>query len=157
MKILMVCLGNICRSPLAEGILRAKIEAEGLSWEVDSVGIGAWHMGEAPDRRSIAIARRHGIDISSQRARRLQAADLEAFDLIFAMDEQNYQDILRLDGKRRYRHKVSLLMSLAHPDKKVSIPDPYWNDDGFEKVFQMIEQACEALVRRYGRGEGMER
>ena len=149
MKILMVCLGNICRSPLAEGILRHKVRQKGYDWTIDSAGTGFWHVGEQPDTRSIAVAKRYGIDISSQRARRFRAEDLEEFDLIFAMDRSNYQDILRLAQSEEEENKVELILNLSSPGKDREVPDPYWDDDGFERVYRLLEEACTKLLERY--------
>jgi len=149
MKILMVCLGNICRSPLAEGILQHKITQHGLAWQVDSAGTGSWHVGDLPDARSIATARRHGIDISGQRARQLKPHDLDRFDLVLAMDSQNYRDILRLATTKEQEEKVQLIMNFVTPDRNQAVPDPYWDDNGFEKVFGMLEEACGRVVERY--------
>lgn len=149
MKILMVCLGNICRSPLAEGIMQRKINEHGLDWQVDSAGTGAWHIGELPDRRSIATARQRGIDLTCQRARQLKPHDLDRFDLILAMDSQNYRDILRLATTDAQREKVHLIMNFVTPDRNQAVPDPYWDDNGFEKVFEMLEEACGRVVERF--------
>lgn len=146
MRILMVCLGNICRSPLAEGILKFKVLQRGLNWVVDSAGTGFWHVGDLPDRRSIAVARQHGIDISDQRARQFQAADFERFDLILVMDTQNRQDVLRLARHDGHRAKVQLILDHLHPGQDHSVPDPYYDDDGFEAVFRMLDAACEQLL-----------
>lgn len=149
MKILMVCLGNICRSPLAEGILQQKIIGHNLPWSVDSAGTGDWHIGQAPDPRSVAVARRYGIDITAQRARQIKAVDLDRFDLILAMDESNYRDILRLATSPGQEKKVRLIMDYAQAGAARSVPDPYWNDDGFERVFHMLDQACDRLIDHY--------
>jgi protein-tyrosine phosphatase len=149
MKILMVCLGNICRSPLAEGIMQRKVAEHGLDWQVDSAGTGAWHTGELPDRRSIATARRHGIDITGQRARQLKPHDLDRFDLVLAMDSQNYRDILRLAASKEHEEKVHLIMNFAAPGRNQAVPDPYWDDNGFEQVFSMLEEACGRVVERF--------
>ncbi len=149
MKILMVCLGNICRSPLAEGILQHKINEHGLAWQVDSAGTGSWHVGDLPDSRSIATARQHGIDITRQRARHLKPHDLDRFDLVLAMDSQNYRDILRLATTKEQEEKVQLIMNFVTPDRNQAVPDPYWDDDGFEKVFGMLEEACGRVVERF--------
>lgn len=149
MKILMVCLGNICRSPLAEGIMKDKIKRHGLHWQVDSAGTGSWHVGELPDRRSISTALQQGIDITDQRARHFKASDLDIFDLILAMDEQNYQDILRQATRQEQRNKVAMIMDFVHPGESISVPDPYWNDSGFELVFAMLEKACEGVIQRF--------
>lgn len=149
MRILMVCLGNICRSPMAEGILKAKIRERGLDWEVDSAGTGAWHIGEQPDPRSIAESIRNGIDITDQRARQFSQADFESFDLILAMDQTNYQNINRLASNGEHQEKVMMIMDLVDPDSGISVPDPYWDDNGFNQVFTMLEEACEKLIERY--------
>jgi protein-tyrosine phosphatase len=149
MRILMVCLGNICRSPLAEGIMKHKAREAGLDWQVDSAGTGSWHSGQLPDSRSIQVARAHGIDISDQRARQFQRIDFERFDRIFVMDSQNYQDVLRLASNAEDPFKVELILNLAHPGENSAVPDPYHDDDGFEAVFQMLEEACEAFVARH--------
>ncbi len=149
MKILMVCLGNICRSPLAEGIMKQKAAENGLEWTVDSAGTGAWHAGELPDRRSIATARKKGVDISDQRARQFQIADFERFDKIFVMDTQNMSDVLRLATSEAHRGKVELMLDQIHPGLRRSVPDPYYDDNGFEEVFDMLDQACSAFVSRH--------
>lgn len=145
----MVCLGNICRSPLAEGIMKQKAAENGLEWTVDSAGTGAWHAGELPDRRSIATARKKGVDISDQRARQFQIADFERFDKIFVMDTQNLSDVLRLATSEAHRAKVELMLDQIHPGLRRSIPDPYYDDNGFEEVFDMLDQACSAFVSRH--------
>lgn len=149
MKILMVCLGNICRSPLAEGILKHKAAEYSLEWSVDSAGTGSWHAGELPDRRSIAIAREKGVDITYQRARQFRAADFEQFDKIFVMDTQNLADVLRLARTDAHRTKVELILDQTSPGKRLSVPDPYYDDNGFEEVFKMLHDACDVFVRRY--------
>lgn len=151
MKILMVCLGNICRSPLAEGILKHKVQQLGLPWTVDSAGTGHWHAGELPDRRSIAVARRYGIDLTDQRARQFRPEDFERFDQIWVMDTQNRRDVLRLAQNDEHRTKVGLILDLTHPGEERSVPDPYYDDDGFEQVFQMLDRACGVMVERVER------
>lgn len=146
MKILMVCLGNICRSPLAEGILKHKITQHNLDWEVDSAGTGAYHAGELPDSRSIAVARKHGIDITDQRARQFKGSDFEEFDRIFVMDASNYRNVLSLAKTDEHRAKVEMIMNLVNPNWNQQVPDPYWGNDGFENVYQMLDEACERLI-----------
>lgn len=146
MKILMVCLGNICRSPLAEGIMKQKIKQAGLNWAVDSAGTGRWHVGEPPDPRSILKAKQNGIDITDQRARQFVREDFERFDQIFVMDVQNRTDVLRLAEHEEHRAKVMLVMDVLHPGKEISVPDPYYDDNGFEIVFQMLDQACTSFI-----------
>lgn len=142
----MVCLGNICRSPLAEGIMKQKIREADLDWTVDSAGTGHWHAGQLPDRRSIVTAGQHGIDITDQRARQFQVADFERFDKIFVMDPQNLRDVLRLARTEEHRAKVALILDQLHPGEQRAVPDPYYDDDGFEEVFQMLDRACEVFV-----------
>ena len=146
----MVCLGNICRSPLAEGIMKKKIEEKGFDWQVDSAGTGSWHSGERPDRRSIAVAKKHGIDITGQRARQFTAADLDRFDLVLAMDSSNYTDIRRHAVSEGQKEKVRLIMDFLAPGANQNVPDPYWDDDGFEKVFQMLDKACDKILMSFG-------
>ncbi|MCC7505727.1 MAG: low molecular weight phosphotyrosine protein phosphatase [Saprospiraceae bacterium] len=149
MRILMVCLGNICRSPLAEGILQDKIDRLGLGWMVDSAGTGHWHVGDSPDRRSVAVARSHGIDISGQRGRQFQPRDFERFDHILVMDDQNHRDVLRLAHADEHREKVRLILDYSRPEGGHVVPDPYYDDNGFEHVFQLLDEACEAFIRRH--------
>lgn len=144
----MVCLGNICRSPLAEGIMQQKLLEKGLDWQVDSAGTGAWHVGEKPDQRSIQTARRHQIDIGQQRARQLKPHDLDRFDLILAMDSQNYRDILRHATSKAQEEKVHLIMNFVSPGRNQAVPDPYWDDNGFEQVFEMLDLACERVIEQ---------
>lgn len=145
MKILMVCLGNICRSPLAQGIMAEKIRKNDLDWTVDSAGTGNWHVGEQPDPRSVQTARRYGLDISDQRARQLRPQDLREFDLILAMDTSNYRHILEI-APEGTAHKVEMILNYVHPGRNQSVPDPYWNDDGFEDVYQLLDQATDRLI-----------
>lgn len=148
MRILMVCLGNICRSPLAEGILKEKIKKAGLDWQVDSAGTSGWHSGELPDKRSVMTASKYGIDITDQRSRKVRSIDYEEFDLIFAMDIQNYKDLQSLASKEE-TEKIKLILNEIYPEEHRSVPDPYWDDNGFEKVYQMLDEACEMIVQRY--------
>ncbi len=145
----MVCLGNICRSPLAEGILRHKIEIEGLDWTIDSAGTAAYHIGNPPDARSIAIAKQHQVDISRQRARQIKTADLDDFDLILTMDHSNYRNVLSLVKEESQRKKIKLMMDFALDHSIEEVPDPYWDDDGFQKVYQMLDTATEGILAVY--------
>ncbi|MCH2080956.1 MAG: low molecular weight phosphotyrosine protein phosphatase [Saprospiraceae bacterium] len=151
MKILMVCLGNICRSPLAEGILKEKIKIQGLDWEVDSAGTGSWHVGEKPDRRSIAIARQHHINLTDQRARQLKATDLDSFDLIIGMDRSNRNNIIKLSTNAQQEKKIHLIMDFIYPNQEIEVPDPYYDRDGFEEVYEMIDKATDAMIEKLGR------
>ncbi len=150
MKILMVCLGNICRSPLAHGILEHKVQQQHLDWEVDSCGTGGWHAGEKPDMRSRAIAQENGIDINAQRARKITADDIANFDLIFAMDASNYQDILHYCHTDEERSKVKMILNEVQPGMNGHVPDPYYGGpDGFKKVFEMLDEACNKIIEHY--------
>ena len=148
MKVLMVCLGNICRSPLAEGILKHKAQKLGLNWQVDSAGTGDWHIGELPDHRSIAIAKKYSIDLTDQRARLFKRPDLDVFDLVLVMDKSNYQDILQFAKTDAQRQKVQLIMNFARPNSNEIVPDPYL-DNRFELVFQLLDEACDAVIGEY--------
>lgn len=143
MKILMVCLGNICRSPLAEGIMQHLAAEKGLDWQVDSAGTGSWHVGESPDRRSVRTARNHGIDISRQVCRQFSRHDFSVFDLILVMDKYNLSDVLSIAPDQDAAGKVKLLLG----DNQV--PDPYYDDSLFEPVFELIEQGCTDLIKKY--------
>lgn len=138
----MVCLGNICRSPLAEGIMQHLSDEQGLGWEVDSAGTGGWHVGEAPDRRSVRTARNHGIDISRQVCRQFRPGDFDKFDHIFVMDRHNLNDVLNMARTREQAQKVKLLLG----DKIV--PDPYYDDNEFEPVFELIEGGCKDIIKK---------
>ncbi len=146
MKILMVCLGNICRSPLAEGILKKKSTDRKLNWQIDSAGTGSWHIGEPPDPRSREVALRNGIDISDQKARQLQTSDLHYYDYIFAMDSANYRDILRMKDYAGGTAQVEMILDRANPGQAESVPDPYWDDRGFDQVFQLLDTATDAIL-----------
>ncbi len=144
----MVCLGNICRSPLAEGILRHKVQKLDLNWHIDSAGTGDWHIGELPDHRSIAIAKKYGIDLTDQRARLFKRMDLDVFDLVLVMDKSNYQDILQFAKTDAQRQKVHLIMNFARPNSNEIVPDPYL-DNRFELVYQLLDEACDAVIDVY--------
>ena len=145
-KILMVCLGNICRSPLAEGIMRSKLTKD---FVVDSAGTGSWHAGELPDKRSISTAKNRGLDITNQRARQFKKSDFDIFDHIFVMDNSNYKDVLALAPNEEAKSKVKLILNELFPGKNVDVPDPYYGgQDGFENVFDMLDQACEEIARK---------
>lgn len=143
----MVCLGNICRSPLAEGILKSKINRETVF--VDSAGTGAWHSGSLPDQRSIAIAKKYGIDLTDQCARVFLPEDFVRFDHIYVMDQSNYKNVCRLAPDEKAIEKVQLILNEIHPDKNMEVPDPYYGgDQGFENVYQMLDEACEKIKQK---------
>lgn len=136
----MVCLGNICRSPLAHGILEHLAKQKGFNWEIDSAGTGSWHIGNQPDRRSIAVAKNYGVDITSQRARQFNATDFDHYDFIFVMDENNYKDVIRLAKTQEQKDKVRLFIPNGF------VPDPYWDDSQFDTVYRLIHAQCEKLI-----------
>lgn len=146
-KILMVCLGNICRSPLAEGILKSKINKEKIF--VDSAGTGHWHVGQLPDLRSIEVAKTHGIDLTNQRGRQFTQKDFLNFDYIFVMDHSNKENVLELAQNNTDKEKVQLILEELFPLENVDVPDPYYGgEQGFESVFQMLDKACDEIVKR---------
>jgi len=139
-KILMVCLGNICRSPLAEGIMRSKLP--NTHFLIDSAGTSGFHSGNAPDPRSIEVAQKNGLDISQQKSRPFRAYDLEEFDVIFVMDKSNYRDVIRHVQNEDKRQKVKLILNYPS-SKTVEVPDPYYGGkNGFDHVYNLLEEAC---------------
>jgi len=147
-KILMVCLGNICRSPLAHGILASKLDSE--NYFVDSAGTAAYHVGEQPDKRSIEVAKKYGIDISHQKARKFTVKDFDSFDFIYAMDKSNYQNILSLARNEADKQKVQLILNEIYPQENLEVPDPYYGGtDGFENVYKMLEKACTKIIDKH--------
>ena len=146
-KILMVCLGNICRSPIAEGILKSKLNSN--IFYIDSAGTGSWHVGNKPDLRSIAVSKAHHIDISNQNARQFTYEDYKNFDHIYVMDQSNKNNVLSLAKTLEDRNKVQLILDELIPNSNLEVPDPYYDEDqGFENVFQMLDKACESIVYR---------
>lgn len=146
MKVLMVCLGNICRSPMAEGLLRHKANELGLDVSTDSAGTAGYHVGESPDHRAISTMQKFGVDISDLKARQFVAEDFEQFDLIFAMDQSNYSDMLSLASSEDDIKKLRLILDLNGSEGR-SVPDPYFGgDEGFNNVHQMLDRACDALI-----------
>jgi len=153
MKILMVCLGNICRSPIAEGVLKALVRRNGLDWEVASAGTESYHIGEAPHRFSQKVCLSHGIDISAQRARRFVRDDFRYYDRIYALADDVREEIRRIGGAGADMSKVDLLLNELHDNCNASVPDPwYGGEEGYAPVYEMIYQACEAIIRKYGAG-----
>ncbi|MFT7113778.1 MAG: protein-tyrosine phosphatase, partial [Candidatus Azotimanducaceae bacterium] len=148
MKVLMVCLGNICRSPLAEGVLRHK--SAGKNIIIDSAGTAAYHINERPDERSISKGKEYGIDVSNLRGRQFKVSDFEIFDFIFAMDQSNYENIVALAINEEDKSKVKLILNETHPGKNLEVPDPYYGGaQGFEDVYQLLDKACDALIQHY--------
>jgi protein-tyrosine phosphatase len=150
MKILMVCLGNICRSPLAEGILQDKAFKAGLTWSVESAGTNSYHIGEPPHPLSQKVARINGIDISKQRKRRFVAGDFEIYDKIYALAEDVMDDIRYIAGKKFDASKIDLLMNELYPGKNMDVPDPYYGSEaGYHEAFKLIDKACDAIIEKY--------
>ncbi len=146
MKILVVCLGNICRSPLAHGIFNHEIRKRNLDWEVDSAGTANYHSGKAPDPRSIAEAKRNGLDISRQAARQLIAEDFIVYNHILVMDAMNYQNARSIAPTEELKQKVELIMNFADPGRNGQVPDPYWDDEGFSNVYNMLVRAVDGFI-----------
>lgn len=143
-KVLMVCLGNICRSPLAEGILQNKINPENVF--IDSAGTGGYHIGNKPDLRSIAVAAKYGIDITKQRCRKFGVQDFDDFDIIYVMDKSNYNNVIDLSRSDSDKNKVQLLLNV-YDSEVLEVPDPYYDEqDGFEYVYHLIDKACEEIA-----------
>lgn len=142
-SILFVCLGNICRSPIAEGVARSLIEQGGHTITVDSAGTGSWHVGEAPCKHSVAVAKNHGVDISRLRARQVKKTDFEAFDLIVALDQSNYRDLVAMGCK-------NIVKLGDYGFDGADVPDPYFfkGFEGFENVYTMIERCVKELLKR---------
>ena len=142
----MVCLGNICRSPLAEGILKSKLSNNFL---VDSAGTANYHSGSSPDKRSIAVARKYGLDISNLRGRQFDVSDFDTFDIIYVMDESNFQNVVKLARHDEDIAKVKMILNEVHPNKNYEVPDPYYGgDNGFENVYQMLDEACQNIAKQ---------
>ncbi|HLP65856.1 low molecular weight protein-tyrosine-phosphatase [Flavobacterium sp.] len=146
-KILMVCLGNICRSPLAEGLLASKLPKN--KFTVDSAGTGGYHIGREPDHRSIATAKKNGLDISHQKARKFSPKDFEDFDYIYVMDNTNYDDVTFLAKTDEHKQKVELILNELFPGDNVDVPDPYYGlQNGFDMVYEMLDEATDLLAKK---------
>lgn len=146
-KILMVCLGNICRSPLAEGILKSKLPKD--KFIVDSAGTGNWHVGHLPDERSIKTANKNGLDITNQRGRQISKKDFEDFDYIYVMDNSNYENVIDLAKTDADKAKVELILNQIFPGENVDVPDPYHGlQNGFDMVYDMLDESCSVLAEK---------
>lgn len=145
----MVCLGNICRSPLAEGILQELAQKKGLHWQVESAGTNGYHNGEAPHPLSQKVANMHGIDISQQRSRKFIQEDITTYDIIYAMANDVLEDIQRIAGKKFSTEKVRLFLEELYPNERKDVPDPwYGNEDGYHKVYDLLYKGCEKIVEK---------
>jgi protein-tyrosine phosphatase len=150
MKILMVCLGNICRSPLAEGILKHKVYEQGLKWVVDSAGTNGYHVGEAPHRLSQKVARVNGIDISHQKARKFVKEDFDRYDKIYALSSDVLEDMVLIGREKFDPSKAALLTEELFPGSNMDVPDPWYGPEkGYHEAFEMIDRACEKIIQKY--------
>ena len=149
MRILMVCLGNICRSPMADGLMRKKVQDNQLDIYVDSAGTANYHVGGAPDTRMTATAKSKGIDISGLKARQFIVSDFDAFDLIYVMDQSNYNNVVRLARNETDIQKVQLILELRTSPHEIEVPDPYYGgQDGFEHVYQLLDESTDIILKR---------
>jgi protein-tyrosine phosphatase len=150
MKILMVCLGNICRSPLAEGILDDKVKKAGLTWIIDSAGTANYHVGDPPHKLSQKVAKLNNIDISKQACKQFKKEDMLAFDKIYAMDKDVYNDIKRISGDLFDPAKTDLLLNEIFPGEDLEVPDPWYGTErDYHEVYAMIDKACDAIIEKY--------
>ena len=146
-KILMVCLGNICRSPLAEGILASKLPKS--NFEIDSAGTGNYHIGKQPDHRSIDVAKKNGLDITNQKARQFSATDFDTFDYILVMDSSNYDNVIELAKTDEQKRKVEMILNHLFPNENVDVPDPYYGlQNGFDTVYEMLDETCDIIAKK---------
>ncbi len=147
MKILFVCLGNICRSPIADGVMRSLVAKHNLNWQIDSAGTSNYHINEAPDKRAQKISKKFGVDISNLRGRQFVQSDFDEFDYIFAMDASNYQNILKLARNEQDIQKVELFLNRLEPGMNRGVQDPWYDDALFEPVYKEIEQTCKLIIK----------
>ena len=155
MKILMVCLGNICRSPMADGLLRKKVSDHDLAIDVDSAGTGDWHVGQAPDERMRATAKSNGLSIDELRGRQFVQEDYDLFDRIYVMDQSNYENVIKLARSDEDITKVDLFLNLSHPGEDMEVPDPYFGgEEGFQHVYDLIDDATDRLINEFKSNNG---
>lgn len=148
MRILMVCLGNICRSPMADGLMRKKVTDNNLDVVVDSAGTGDWHVGHAPDSRMLETAKRNGVPIDELRGRQFKVADFDEFDRIIVMDKSNFKNVAKLARDEKDTQKIKMFLNLTHPGKDIEVPDPYFGgDEGFQDVFEMLDAGTDVLLK----------
>ncbi len=145
-RIYFVCLGNICRSPMAEGLMRQKLKEHNLNWEVVSRGVDDYHEGESPDPRAQAIMKEKGHDISDIRSQQFHVDDFKKAHKVIAMDTSNYHELFNLAPSDKERDKLELMLEYLYPGKRQSVPDPYWDDDGFELVYKMLDKSLDAFI-----------
>lgn len=146
-KILMVCLGNICRSPLAEGILKSKLPKE--YFIIDSAGTANYHIGNPPDKRSVEVAKKHGLNISNLKGRQFSVSDFDNFDWVYVMDESNYNNVIKLARNEEDIAKVKFILNEIYPNRNYAVPDPYYGgDEGFENVYKMLDEACDKIAEK---------
>jgi protein-tyrosine phosphatase len=149
MKILMVCLGNICRSPLAEGILKKKIKDNNLNASVASTGFVSYHLGNPADRRAISVAARFGVDLSKHKASVFSRKNFDLFDHIYVMDQANLNDVLMLARNKTDQNKVDFIMNELYPGENRIVPDPYYGGaEDFVSVYKMLDAACDAIIEK---------
>lgn len=150
MRILMVCLGNICRSPIAEGVLRHKAKQKGLNWTVASAGMQHYHVGEPPHKFSQKVSAKNGVDISMQRAKKFSATAFEQYDKIYAMSDDVYEEIKKVAGSAVDMNKLELFLNELHPGSNASVPDPWYGPEiGYHAVYDMISKTCDAIIEKY--------
>lgn len=150
MKILFVCLGNICRSPLAEGILKLKANAQNLKWTIESAGTNGYHTGEAPHHLSQKVAKLNGVDISNQVSRRFHSNDIMQYDIIYVMAQDVLDDIEKITGKNYDPRKIKFFLDELYPGQRQDVPDPWYGDeDGYHEVYKLIEETCDAIIKNY--------
>ena len=150
MKILLVCLGNICRSPLAEGILQKKAKEQGFNWTIESAGTNGYHVGEAPHHLSQKVAKKNGVDISKQVARKFSTQDVEKYDVIYVMANDVLDEMCDICPDLLKQQKIKFFLDELQPGKKGDVPDPWYGDeDGYHEVYKLIDETCDAIIKNY--------